>query len=523
MDLAQVNAKIRPRNHYEAIDLGFVMARHWLPTLYSLWFCVSFPLFIILQIIFSDSPYISAVVIWWIKPLLDSIQLHYISEKLFSNNVNFKQTLKQAPRRLWKSALIKLTIRRPSLSRSFDMPVDDLENLKGAQRSKRLNVLQRSASSAAIWLTFVGITMENIVVFAFCGLAWMFTPPQLDIYIEFWELIAHPEVHRILSWCWYLAMGLIAPFYVTAGFSLYINRRTVLEGWDIELSFKDMATRAKTLQLSPLTLCLTIFLVIATSLPSTSYATQTTAQKLENTDSAPLGELISDLLPHDAQQRMIVIVESDTFNDIRNKEEWKLINPIEETEEQNELSPWLADIFSILAQGTEVILWGIAILCVLFIILRLKGFEVPFLEAKKYARPPPPTSLFGLELNQNTLPEDIISAAKDFWRRSPRQALSLLYRAALSDLVHAETLPLHSSHTEGECVRLFNKKTHSNPKSLFFQTLTEQWVMLAYGHQRVTHKQFDALCDEWPEHFPFGSSDKTSNQYVPEENSGAPL
>ncbi len=517
MDLAQVNAKIRPRNHYEAIDLGFVMARHWILTLYSLWFCISFPLFIILQIIFSNAPYISAIVIWWLKPLIDSIQLHYVSEKLFSNEVTFKQTLKQAPRRLWKSALTKLTLRRPSLSRSFDMPVNDLENLKGVQRSKRINVLQRSASSAAIWLTFVGITIEYIIVFAFCGLAWMFTPPQLDIYIELWELATHPEVHRILSWCWYLAMGLVAPFYVTAGFSLYINRRTVLEGWDIELSFKDMATRAKTLQLSPLSLSLAILLMITTCLPSESYA--------KNTDSAPLGELISDLLPHDAQQRMIIIIESETFNDIRNKEEWKLITPIEETEEKSELSPWLADIFAVLAQGTEVVLWGIAILCVLFIILRLKGFEVPFLEAKKYAKPPPPTSLFGLELNQNTLPEDIISAAKDFWRRSPRQALSLLYRAALSNLVHAETLALHSSHTEGECVRLFNKKTHSNPKSLFFQTLTEQWVMLAYGHQRVTHKQFDALCDEWPTHFPFGSNNNNNNpseQYVPEENSGTP-
>ncbi len=522
MDLAHVNARIRPRNHYEAIDLGFVMARHWILTLYSLWFFISFPLFIILQTIFSDAPYISAIVIWWLKPLFDSIQLHYVSEKLFSNNVTFKQTLKQAPSRLWKSALIKLTIRRPSLSRSFDMPVDDLENLTGAQRSKRLNVLQRSASSAAIWLTIVSITIENIIVFSFCGLAWMFIPPQLDIYIEIWDLIAHPEVHRILSWCWYLAMGLVAPFYVTAGFSLYINRRTVLEGWDIELSFKDMATRAKKLQLSPISLCLTILLMIGTCLPSTSYATKSTEQQVNSTDSAPLGELIYDLLPHDAQQRMIVIMESDTFNDIRNKEEWKLINPVEETEDNDETPLWLADILSLLAQGAEVVLWGVAILCIMFIILRLKGFEVPFMEAKKYAKPPPPTSLFGLELNQNTLPEDIISTAKDFWRRSPRQALSLLYRAALSDLVHAETLPLHNSHTEGECVRLFDKKTHSNPKSVFFQTLTEQWVMLAYGHQRVSHKQFDALCDEWPNHFPFGPSSDTSEQYTPEKNSGVP-
>jgi hypothetical protein len=36
---------------------------------------------------------------------------------------------------------------------------------------------------------------------------------------------------------------LIEPFYIAANFGLYINRRTQLEAWDIELSFRKMAAR----------------------------------------------------------------------------------------------------------------------------------------------------------------------------------------------------------------------------------------------------------------------------------------
>ena len=39
---------------------------------------------------------------------------------------------------------------------------------------------------------------------------------------------------------------IIEPFYIAANFALYINRRTQLEAWDIELSFRKMAIRLAT-------------------------------------------------------------------------------------------------------------------------------------------------------------------------------------------------------------------------------------------------------------------------------------
>ena len=38
-------------------------------------------------------------------------------------------------------------------------------------------------------------------------------------------------------------MLLLEPFYVAAGFGLYLNRRTLLEGWDIEVALRRIAER----------------------------------------------------------------------------------------------------------------------------------------------------------------------------------------------------------------------------------------------------------------------------------------
>ena len=40
-----------------------------------------------------------------------------------------------------------------------------------------------------------------------------------------------------------VALFLIEPLYVASDFTLYLNRRTELEGWDIEIAFRQLAAR----------------------------------------------------------------------------------------------------------------------------------------------------------------------------------------------------------------------------------------------------------------------------------------
>ena len=45
----------------------------------------------------------------------------------------------------------------------------------------------------------------------------------------------------------WLATSLVEPFYVGAGFGLYLDRRTQIEGWDIEIAFRRMRHRLRAL------------------------------------------------------------------------------------------------------------------------------------------------------------------------------------------------------------------------------------------------------------------------------------
>src|SRR3712207_8050664 len=67
----------------------------------------------------------------------------------------------------------------------------------------------------------------------------------------------------------------------------------------------------------------------------------------------------------------------------------------------------------------------------------------------------PPPALFGMELDPEKLPPDVAEAAQTLAQAGKvREALSLLYRGALSELVHRRGVQLLASHTEGEAVRL---------------------------------------------------------------------
>jgi len=79
-----------------------------------------------------------------------------------------------------------------------------------------------------------------------------------------------PSLSRFLNLLTFVADTLIEPYFVAAGFSLYINRRSELEGWDVEVAFRQM-DRNRNAGASPVAaaLCLAA-VVIAVALASLS-------------------------------------------------------------------------------------------------------------------------------------------------------------------------------------------------------------------------------------------------------------
>ena len=86
------------------------------------------------------------------------------------------------------------------------------------------------------------------------------------------------------------------------------------------------------------------------------------------------------------------------------------------------------------------------------------------------------------------------AAALALWMQGDaRGALSLLYRGALSRLVHAHSVPIRAATTEGECVRLAKAHVEA-PVAEFFSRLVRVWQLAVYGARMPDNATVSALC-----------------------------
>jgi hypothetical protein len=124
------------------------------------------------------------------------------------------------------------------------------------------------------------------------------------------------------------------------------------------------------------------------------------------------------------------------------------------------------------------VLWTVVAAALAFLLWRFSR-SLPRLSAARQESYRPPEALFGLDLAPQSLPEDVAATASALAReRKLREALALLYRASLSQLVHRKGVRLLSSHTEAEVLRL------SPPDaSPYLERLTEAWRSCAYAHR----------------------------------------
>jgi hypothetical protein len=242
VQLNRIEAVVRPRNPWESIDLGFSMVQRWWKPLYKIWFAIVLPLFLVLYYLFYESLWIAALIIWWLKPFLDRILLHFFSHALFGEQPGIWQTLKALPSLLKTRLFLALTLWRFDPARSFKLPIWQLEGSRGNVASQRQRLLQKNTSNQANWLTIVCIHFEGIVSLSVFGLVYMMMPItySADFFsVLFYDEALWVEILGMISSL--LALSIVEPLYVAAGFALYLNRRTHLECWDIELAFRRIA------------------------------------------------------------------------------------------------------------------------------------------------------------------------------------------------------------------------------------------------------------------------------------------
>ena len=508
MRLSDASVVIRPRTSWEAMDLGILMAREHRGLLMSSWALITLPVFALLSALLWNYPSTALFLFWWLKPAFDRLPLYILSKALFGETPTLKQALRQWPRLLKGQLLASLTWRRFNLSRSFVMPVVQLEGLQGQARQQRLGVLQQRNAGAARWLTLIGVHLEMALWVGLMVLFYLFLPQQVEQDWD-WQQLVLSAGH---DWLWlehltnaFYAVILVfwEPIYVACGFSLYLNRRTVLEAWDLELVFRRLRQR-----LSPVVpaLLLAIGLWLIPAVPP-AMADEPIAAKPLSTQAA--------------NQSVKALLEQPPFKNPETVTRYRFGHdkPTEKnkTPDDAKLPAWLeallnnlnSNSFKHLALVLEVVLWGVLLGGVALVIWRYRDWLQAFVSRRGPRKPkvakPVPTQLFGLELGTETLPDDIAGAAEQLWSTQPREALGLLYRGLLSHLLHDFKLPLKEADTEGQVLERIRQL--QQPQLLAFSDdLTRHWQNLAYGHHLPPTQVQEQLCRHWRSLFGSGAA-----------------
>ncbi len=496
MRLSDASVVIRPRTAWEAMDLGVLMARQHRLLLMSSWAIITLPVFAVLTALLWESPSIAFFLFWWLKPAFDRLPLHILSKALFGETPSLKHAVRQWPRLLSGQLLASLTWRRLSLSRSFVMPVSQLEGLAGEARQKRLGVLQQRNAGAARWLTTIGVVLEIGLWFGCMALFYLFIPQAVEQGWD-WQRLAQ-VASADARWLEHLGNAFYAlilvfwePIYVACGFSLYLNRRTVLEAWDLELVFRRLRQRLS--GVAP-TLLMVIGLMLV---PFT--------QPAMADDAKPLST-------QSASQSIKTLLQAPPFKNPETVTRYRFGEDKLATENKphsdGKLPAWLkalltnlnSDAFKQIALALEILLWSLLIAGLTLLAWRYREWLRTFVGRHRprppRAAPPPPTQLFGLNLGTDTLPDDIASVVEQLWSTQPREALGLLYRGLLNRLLNDFNLPLTNADTEGQVLQRVHQL--QQPQLVAFSAeLTHHWQNLAYGHRLPAASAQQKLSDDW--------------------------
>lgn len=157
---------------------------------------------------------------------------------------------------------------------------------------------------------------------------------------------------------------------------------------------------------------------------------------------------------------------------------------------------WLGEFFRWLGEAGRFVMWvlgAIGIGLLLWFIARALAQR----GSAGAARLDLPSHVGKLDIRPDSLPDDVGAAVWDLWLRGElRAALSLLYRGALSRLVHDFAVPIKAASTEGECVALAQQHA-PRPAAALFADLVGVWQPAVYGARMPAASTVQRLCSEF--------------------------
>ena len=238
MQIDTLAVRLRPRTPAEAADLGVCLCQSAARSVYACYAMAALPVVALSLASFEIAGWLPVVVMWSSKAWLDRTILFVLSRAAFGQRTAPGDVWKAQRRVWWSQLLFTWTVRRLSPWRSLTQPVYQLEEFSIAKGRARIRQIRRRHAGPAAMMTSVFTVSETVLTVALVSLVFWLAPSGRT-----------PELMKLLSGepgllslalplAYAIAVLFLEPFYVAAGFAMYLNRRAELEAWDIEQEFR---------------------------------------------------------------------------------------------------------------------------------------------------------------------------------------------------------------------------------------------------------------------------------------------
>lgn len=163
---------------------------------------------------------------------------------------------------------------------------------------------------------------------------------------------------------------------------------------------------------------------------------------------------------------------------------------------------WVGDFFEWLNDTSRWLVWLLIAAAVALVALRLRRWLRDGGAGAGRETLSLPTHVRELDIRPETLPPDIGAAALALWQQGqPMAAMSLLYRGALSQLVHRHAVPIRASSTEGDCLALAAPRVDADAHG-YLRALVGAWRQTVYAGRPPADDDARALCQAFGQRFP---------------------
>ncbi|GLR71997.1 hypothetical protein [Agaribacter marinus] len=495
MELKHLRFVAKYRSPWQVFDLSQLVVRPCYWALFKIYTVLVFPLAITLYFLLPTE--YASIILWWLKPVFERPLLHYLSQYSFGIHPSLSDCLKSLKHLRIKSILLMLTVHRLSPNRAFLAAVDQLERQDGQKAKQRKDVLTARTHTKQTWWTLFCLHIEMLIVSVLFVALYSLIPQGVHIDTEFlYENVNTALVQSLYFLFYVFAISLVAPYFTTGGFLMYLNSRIQLEAWDIELTFKKIVSKFSSLLIVILFSSI-VFLPskqsIAAKDDSTPLANQETTQPLTAADAT-----------YTTQLRQIV---QDTYEEHAIIEKTIAWEPVtKQSDSDNDLPQWVKDLIALfgnskeMSSSTSLIIWClIGLIVAWFIWLLVRKQNIWFKHtAHKSERKPTPQEFpsFFREISQQDWPDDLLAAAHDALNKHEvRLSVAFILKHMLMRADQYLPVKLHKSMTEIECERAVLLAAPEHLHTIF-RTVFRTWIRIAWAHKNVEHTQvFDVLED----------------------------